>query len=190
MEKHIRSYRGRNARSAFINTIFFFRAGVPACGTFPLMIQMCIYASMPQRRLEQNDCVMFITTNVQNRKPLFKDSAYANEAIDQIYRVQLLRPFFLFGFVIMPDHCHFLVNVPVPETISQIIRIYKSGLAHQLGIGSIWQSRFHVRIPEHPGKALEYIHLNPVRAGLVSNPEQYDWSSASGKFDVTPLDMF
>jgi len=143
---------------------------------------------MFQRHPIQNEVPMLITTNTLDRKKVFADPTYAREAIDSLYRVQQLHPFLLFGFVIMPDHTHFLLKVPAPLSISTIMRVYKYGVTFNLGIGAFWQSRFHIRIPDHCWKALEYIHLNPVRAGLCENIEDYQWSSASGKWDTTRLD--
>ncbi len=142
---------------------------------------------MTQRRPDQNDRLMFITTNTHNRMPIFKNPAFAKEAIDQLYRVQALYPFFLFGFVIMPDHCHYLLNVPSPGSISKIMNVYKSGLSFQLGIGKTWQPRYHSMFPNDAWRTLEYIYMNPVRKKLCDHPAGYQWSSASGKWDVTTL---
>ena len=48
--------------------------------------------------------------------------------------------------------------------------------------GHIWQSRFYscALSERHLGMALRYVELNPVRANLVDDPEQYPWSSARG----------
>jgi len=134
--------------------------------------------------------IMLVSTNTKSRKPVFANPAYAHEAIDTLYRLQTLHPFFLFGFVIMPDHCHILLNVPPPETISVIMRQFKSGVSHNLGIGPFWQERFHMETPENSKAALKYIHENPVKAGLVDSPERYKWSSASGLWDVTDLETW
>lgn len=91
---------------------------------------------MGQRHIEQNDVTMFVTTNTLNRKRLFANPAYAREAIDHLYRVQERIPFLLFGFVIMPDHLHFLLNVRAPGTISGVMNLYKTGLTFQIGIGA------------------------------------------------------
>jgi len=130
---------------------------------------------------------MFIT-NMLSRKALFADAAYACEAVQHLYRVQLIHPFFLFGFVIMPDHCHFLVNVLQPGSVSKVMNVYKSGLTFQIGRKKIWQPRFHLVIPQQPWKVLDYIHMNPVKKGLAGKPDQYLWSSACGKWDISPLD--
>jgi putative transposase len=145
---------------------------------------------MSQRHPIQNDVVSLITTNIQRRKKIFEVSEYAREAIDVLYRVQILWPFFLYGFVIMPDHCHFLMQVPAPGSLSKIVGRYKMGVSHSLQIGPIWQPRFHMKTCSSPIDALCYIHLNPLRAGLSETPESYPWSSASGKWDVTPLDSW
>ncbi len=141
-----------------------------------------------RRIIDCNDRPLFVTTNTRDRSPIFSNAAFAQEAIDQIYRTQQLHPFLLFGFVIMPDHCHFLLNVLEPVTISQIMNTYKSGLAHQIGQGTLWQPRYDLRIPQNGWKVLDYIDQNPVKAGLCATAKDYPWSSASGKYDVTRLD--
>ena len=140
---------------------------------------------MTQRHSIQSNQTMLITTVTHARNPYFQDDALAREAVEHIYRVQERRPFFLYGFVIMPDHVHLLLNVPEPETVSNILRLYKMGLSFQTGITPLWQKRFDARISGNVFGAREYVHLNPVREGLCTDPKRYPWSSASGKWDVT-----
>lgn len=142
---------------------------------------------MFQRHPIQSDAFFFVTTNTKDRRPIFGNPAYAREAIDTLYRVQEIHPFFLYGFVFMPDHCHLLLHVPAPESISGIMRVFKYGCTVNMGIGAFWQSRFHLRISHDAKAVLRYIHQNPVRAGLVREPEQFPWSSASGRWDVTEI---
>ncbi len=144
---------------------------------------------MSQRHFVQNDQTMLVTTVTLNRAPVFAHAANAREAIDCLYRVQQLHPFFLFSFVIMPDHCHFLLRVPAPGKISTIMSAYKGGLTFDLGIKKLWQPRFHIRLVEDANAALAYIHANPVRRELSETPETYPWSSASGTWDIVPLDV-
>ncbi len=134
--------------------------------------------------------MMFISTNAKDRRKIFENHAYALEAIHSLYRVQNLHPFHLFGFVIMPDHCHLLLFVREPEQISKILQSFKYGLTFNLGIGAFWQPRFHLSIPKNSYKVLEYIHQNPVKAGLVTEAERYPWSSASGRWPVSLLQDF
>jgi len=145
--------------------------------------------AMSQRHWIQNDAIMLVTTNTAKRAPVFADDAKARMAIEHLYRVQVHQPFFLYGFVIMPDHIHVLLCIPEPGSISRLMNVYKSGLTFELGMTKLWQPRFHARIIDNPTEALQYIHENPMKAGLVETPDEYPWSSASGRWDVTPLEM-
>jgi putative transposase len=142
---------------------------------------------MTQRHPDQSQRLMFVTTNIKDRIPLFRDSAYAREAVEALYRIQLWNPFFLFGFVIMPDHCHFLMNVPETSGISKVMHMYKRSVSFAFNRGPIWQARFNIMFPRKPWEALQYIHQNPVEAGLCERSEDYMWSSACGRWDVTRL---
>ena len=145
---------------------------------------------MSQRHPIQNEVIMLVTSVTVGRETFFEDAAYAREACETLYRVQELHPFFLYAFVVMPDHCHFLLRVAPPETISHIMNVYKSGLTFNLGIKKIWQKGFDIRIVKNPEEARRYIHLNPVKGGLVEIAEDYPWSSASGKWDTTHFEFF
>jgi putative transposase len=145
---------------------------------------------MFQRHSEQNEHMMFVTTNTSKRNPIFANPAYARETIETLYRVQQLHPFFLFAFSIMPDHCHLLLKVPAPGEISTIMNTFKAGVSHNIGLGPIWQSRFHVKIVEDSRPVISYIHQNPVVAGLAHSASAYPWSSASGKWDTASLDIW
>jgi len=142
---------------------------------------------MGQRHPVQNEVIMFATTNTLNRLPVFANPAYAREAIECLYRLQNLHPFLLFGFVVMPDHCHFLLNVSAPYTISKLLGSYKSGLIFDLNVPKLWQAGFDARIPKNAHQVLRYIHENPVHAKLCERIRDYPWSSASGRWDVSTL---
>lgn len=101
---------------------------------------------------------MLVTVVCENRVRFFENPAFAREAIETLYRVQGMYPFFLYGFVIMPDHCHFLVYISAPGSISKIMNVFKSGLTFNTGIKKLWQSSFHMRLIENRASALAYIH--------------------------------
>ncbi|HEV2424199.1 MAG TPA: hypothetical protein VGZ29_05170, partial [Terriglobia bacterium] len=48
--------------------------------------------------------------------------------------------------------------------------------------GEVWQGRFFdraLRTVKEYNETVEYIHVNPVRRGLVQRAEDWDWSSAN-----------
>ena len=74
---------------------------------------------------------------------------------------------------------------PNEETIAKrsfiAIRIAKSMQNVQCNrTGYLWQQRYFSCPVEFASLAevLAYIELNPVRAGIVERPEDYEWSSA------------
>jgi putative transposase len=74
----------------------------------------------------------------------------------------------------MPDHLHALMAFPGPADMRIGIRGFKSWLAKQHGIR--WQRDFfdhRLRNWESGAEKAQYIRMNPVRAGLVTRPE--DW---------------
>ncbi len=145
---------------------------------------------MSQRHPIQNQLPMLITTNVKGKHPLFLEPGHAREAINALYFTQEKLPFFLYSFVIMPDHCHFLLKAPKENSISRIMYTFKRAVVFQVGQGALWQPRFHLVIPDRIRQVIRYIHMNPVKKGLCEKPEEYPWSSASGKWDVTLLSCF
>lgn len=145
------------------------------------------HCCMTHRRLLQAGPVMFITTNTEHRAPTFERPPYSREAIDTLYRTKLLHPFSLFGFVVMYDHCHLLMEVKAPQRISRIMNVWKGGTSHNIGVGRIWQARYHMIVPSNPHAMLQYIHENPVKAGYCNSPEEYPWSSANGAWPVSRL---
>ncbi len=90
--------------------------------------------------------------------------------------------------VLMPDHAH-LVIVPAPGySIAQTMRVIKGGTARALnrerGVkGAVWQEGFYDRVARTVADLnafVEYVHENPVRAGIAKTPQDYRWSSGSG----------
>jgi putative transposase len=163
--------------------VFLNGSRIPSCGC-STMTHMAF-----QRHPIQHSAIMFITTNIQGREPVFAVPEYANEAVITLYKTQQISPFFLYGFVIMPDHVHLLLSIPEGGSISKVMHTFKRGSAFAIDQWPIWQSRFHLILPKEPIHALRYIHSNPVKAGIVLYEYDYPWSSASGKWDVTPLEV-
>lgn len=144
---------------------------------------------MFQRHPEQAQVMMFITTNTNMKIPVFADSACARIAVETLYSIQHFYPFFLYAFVIMPDHAHLLIHVPDGGSVSKIIGIWKRAVTFNIGRGPLWQSRFHLVVPKNISQVIQYINRNPVQAGLCSEPPDYAWSSASGRWDLSEMEL-
>ncbi len=91
----------------------------------------------------------------------------------------------LHSFVVMPNHVHLLVTPKVPS--AKWLRTLKGFTAHEANLilgrtgNPFWQSESYdhlVRSDDEFGRIRRYIENNPVKAGLVSAPEEFEWSSA------------
>lgn len=93
-------------------------------------------------------------------------------------------PFRLLAYCLMDNHYHLLMQ-PTEGSLSKIMQSINSVYANRYNLrhglsGHVLQGRFH-SIPVESDKYLttvsRYIHLNPVRAGIVRAPEDYRWSN-------------
>ena len=79
----------------------------------------------------------------------------------------------------MPDHIHLLVRGSLDFVLMQWTRVLKrslSGAIHETA--PHWQSGFFdhlIRHSESYAEKWEYVRLNPVRAGLVKNCQEWPW---------------
>jgi len=84
----------------------------------------------------------------------------------------------------MTNHYHLLLQTP-NGNLSQIMRHINGAYTTYYNVkrkhaGHLFQGRYKAIVVEADQYALElsrYIHLNPVRVGIVTNPENYRWSS-------------
>ena len=92
----------------------------------------------------------------------------------------------LIAWVIMPNHVHTIIEVYEGFSLVKIIHSWKSYSASIangiLGLeGIFWQPEYFdrfMRNADHLENAVNYIHANPIKAGLVENQEDWPFSSA------------
>jgi putative transposase len=135
------------------------------------------------RRIEQRDRYFFVTTNLARGCGRLDDSE--RDIVLQMVALQLdKKSFWLFGYVVMPDHVHLLIR-PRENDLSSAMRKVKAAagtriMSRRKKLGSLWQPKYFdhiIRRVRDFWEKLEYIHKNPVEAGLVVRPEDWRWSS-------------
>lgn len=127
-----------------------------------------------------------LTTNVDGRRPAFRDASAARHLVEVIKQIAAEERFQLLAYVVMPDHFHLIAWPQGNTTTCRVMKMIKGRFAreHQVSrakSGSFWQSRYHeeaLQSEEALWSAVEYVHYNPVVAGLVEDPRDYPWSSA------------
>jgi putative transposase len=137
-----------------------------------------------------SDRVFFITTVTAQRQPIFLRESTANLLIETLAHYREQQKFLLHEFVVMPDHIHALLR-PAPEiSLERAMQFIKGGFSFRLRRGHVWQASFtnhRVQDFEDYERHREYIWLNPVRARLCESPEDYPYSSASGRMRLDPV---
>ena len=88
------------------------------------------------------------------------------------------------AYCLMSNHYHLLLETPMGN-LSQIMRHINGAYTTYFNVkrkrfGHLFQGRYKailVEADEYATELSRYIHLNPVRAGIVAKPEEYEWSS-------------
>ena len=102
-------------------------------------------------------------------------------------RVRVMHPFYLSAWVFLPDHWHVICAPVYPLSISLLVKSVKTSSMilinrRRAESGKLWQARFFdraLRTVKEYNEKVEYIHLNPVKAGLVRRSQDWPWSSVN-----------
>ena len=97
----------------------------------------------------------------------------------------------LLAWVVMPNHVHVLFQPMNGWTVAKVVAAWKKFMARKIcddcrdsskgPTAPVWHREYwdrYIRDRTHFAQVIEYIHLNPVKAGLVVTPELWRWSSA------------
>lgn len=120
-----------------------------------------------------------------------RETIFLNEEDRRQYLIWLREAAKQFGsavhaFALMPNHAHLLITPHTEDSLAKTMqslgRRYAQyfNLQHQRS-GTIWEGRFRSSLidPDYFLRCQRYIELNPVRAGLESNPQDSTWTSFS-----------
>lgn len=117
-------------------------------------------------------------------RDIFLDDEDKQKLLKIIFNKKREKEFVLYAYCLMNNHFH-LVLKEVEDNISHIMKrinttyVLYFNKRYQLK-GHLFQDRFRSEIVESDDYLLSlirYIHNNPVKAGLVDIPEDYQWSS-------------
>ena len=155
-------------------------------------------------RVLEQDAPHFVTLTVLNWIPLFTRPATVEILFEALRWRQQERGWSLFGYVVLENHCHLVLQAPglakqlaefksytarqlidyleahgVQRILDQLVwfkKRHKSDREHQL-----WEEGSHPQLvgsDEIMQQKLDYMHNNPVKRGYVDRPEHWRYSSA------------
>ena len=127
--------------------------------------------------------VYFVTLVSHSRTAKFDDERVARATIDCLRNLRLQLSFNVYIYCLMPDHFHALIAPGNSgKTLGAICGSFKSLSTRKYWnwhSGKLWQRQFfdHVVRNQHDfEESLAYIRMNPVRKGLVSEPDEWPYT--------------
>ena len=155
----------------------------------------------PLKRCYGQGDLHFVTFGCYQRRPLLGTARARDCFVKMLEEVRGRHGFALIGYVVMPEHVHLLMSESAKKNPSRIVQVLKQKVARALlrrrrrkddgqrelpfgdrepGETHFWQRRFYdfnVWSEKKLKEKLEYMHANPVRRGLVQDPN--DWPRSS-----------
>ena len=119
-----------------------------------------------------------------NKMDIFLNEEDKNRFIETLVRMKEAGEYILYGYCLMNNHAHLLIKEhkdPIKRTMKRISVSYSYYFNQKYKrVGHLFQDRYKsekVETDEYLMACLRYIHNNPLKAGIVSNLKDYQWSS-------------
>jgi REP element-mobilizing transposase RayT len=159
----------------------------------------------------------FVTFTTFDWVKVLQDDDYKMIIVNSIRYYQQNRGLLVYAYCIMSNHVHLIIQSNGQETVSEVLRDLKKftskEIIKKLEIGvnnetllikfnkagenlkriknyKVWQDGNHAKVLYSNSfiwQKLNYIHNNPVKAGIVENPEEYLYTSARNYSDLDGL---
>ncbi|MFC1593866.1 transposase [Candidatus Omnitrophota bacterium] len=141
---------------------------------------------IPFKRIYYESAVYHVISRGNNKHYILKNEEDKISFLLSLAKYKERFSFRVYGFVLMDNHIHMIMEVNEKHTISKVMqaillsysRKYRSKYGY---VGHLWQGRFN-SIPmlkeRYILELIDYIHHNPVRAKMVTQAIDYIWSSA------------
>ncbi|MBA3070579.1 MAG: hypothetical protein FP829_00135 [Nitrospirae bacterium] len=137
-----------------------------------------------QLRIEYEGAFYHVTSRGNQKGEIFWDDMDREEFKRILERTKERYGYLLHAYVLMGNHYHLLIETPhanIKQIMQNLNTSYTVFVNRRHGrVGHLFQGRYKAYIVDKESYLLElgrYIHLNPVRAGIVKKPEDYKWSS-------------
>ena len=132
-------------------------------------------------RISQTNAIYSITTVTFERQRIFADFNAARLLIQTLRQSQLEQQSETIGFVVMPDHLHWVFRLNQNIQLGRLMMIIKGRSARNINLlrantAPVWQSGYYdhcLRSDEDLQQNMRYIIANPLRAGIVSSLKLY-----------------
>jgi putative transposase len=136
--------------------------------------------SLGLNRYHQTGDLHFITFSCARKRNILGSPEARDRFTGILEQTREKYLFHINGYVVMPNHVHLLASEPETAPLSLAIQILKQRFSRTRIEDYVWEPRyydFNVFSEAKRIEKLRYMHRNPVKAGLVEQPEDWPWSS-------------
>ncbi len=145
-------------------------------------------------RIEFPGAIYHITSRGNSQQEIFQDSSDYSLLLEYLGETVRRYRWIIYAYCLMPNHYHLLLETR-DANLSKGMRYLNSSYCQAFNrrhgrTGHVLQGRFHAILVEKETYLLEvirYVLLNPVRAGLVTSPDKWKWSSLKATLDKGPF---
>ena len=135
-------------------------------------------------RIEYPSAFYHVTSRGNEQKDIYKSRKDREKFLSYLESATERYGAIIHAYCLMNNHYHLLLETPAGN-LSQIMRHINGAYTTYFNVkrkraGHLFQGRYKAILIEADSYALElsrYIHLNPLRAGSIEKPEDYEWSS-------------
>ncbi len=135
-------------------------------------------------RLDVADALYHVIARGVERRAIVRDDHDRSDFLERLAVLCVEEGATLFAFVLMDNHFHLVVRRhqrPLGLLMQRLLTGYSGRFNRRhRRAGHLFQNRYKSILCDQNAYLLElvrYVHLNPVRAGMVAEPTSYSWSS-------------
>jgi putative transposase len=135
-------------------------------------------------RIEFPGALYHVIVRGNERKAVFRDDADREDYLRRLAHYRKKFGFRLLAYCLMNNHVHLVIETG-PDPLSRVMAGLQSSYTQYFNrrhrrAGHLFQGRYKAFLVEKDPYALallRYVHENPVKAQIVTKPEEYVWSS-------------
>lgn len=135
-------------------------------------------------RVEYKGAVYHVIQRGNNREYIFKDEQYKSYLLDLTREYKDIMKFNLYGYVLMDNHYHMIVqtlDTPLQDIMHRINNRYSKFYNFlKSRTGHVFENRYKsilVKDDRYLLSLLRYVHQNPIKAQMCREVRDYKWSS-------------
>jgi putative transposase len=145
----------------------------------------------------QETRTFFTSSATWGKRLILQSHPLCDLLLDVIRENRAKHRFQVHEFVFMRDHVHFILTPAPLVSLEKAMQFIKGGFSfrakNEMNLNlEIWQKGYNehrIKDAEEYAQHVEYVWMNPVRAGLVERPEEYPYSSARLTAEVDPAPL-